>query len=221
MSGLNQCFLKDKKLTKSDTAALAGYDRSYNCIVGGADEAGRGPLAGPVVCACVVMPLDEDSIIHGVTDSKKLSQGARQRLYNEIILKAIQYKVAVVDNTIIDSINILEATKLGLCQAIDGLTAAADIILVDAISALDTPKTIKGIVKGDATSYNIAAASIIAKVTRDGIMEELDKQYDGYGLASHKGYPTRAHYTALSAKGITPVHRKSFLTKPNRYWKLQ
>jgi len=206
---------------KFDNSDLIAYDRLYRSAVAGADEAGRGPLAGPVVCAAVIMPLDEGDIINGITDSKQISEKTRELLYGQIIAKAIEYNVAIVDNRIIDLINILEATKQGLAQAINGLKTLIDIVLVDAIKTLDTPRKIEGIIKGDTKSYNIAAASIIAKVTRDRIMREYDKQYPDYGFASHKGYPTPPHYKAIAVKGLTSIHRRSFLVRDNKYLRVR
>jgi len=209
------------RVAKFDNSNLVAYDRLYNCTVCGADEAGRGPLAGPVVCAAVIMPLGDNYIIDGITDSKQLSEKTREQLYEEIITKATEYNVAVIDNKIIDIINILEATKQGLAQAINSLKSDTDIVLVDAIKKLDTTHQIEGIIKGDAKSYNIAAASIIAKVTRDRLMRDYDRQYPDYGFASHKGYPTVAHYKAIASHGISDIHRRSFLVRDNKYYKVQ
>jgi len=205
------------KTVKFDNKNLVTHDRSYNSTVAGADEAGRGPLAGPVVCAVVIMPLGEGDIIDGITDSKQINEMTREQLYEQIITTAIEYNVAIVDNKIIDLINILEATKRGLAQAINGLKTPTGIILVDAVKKLDTKRQIEGIIKGDAKSYNIAAASIVAKVTRDRIMREYDKQFSAYGFASHKGYPTQFHYKAIVSNGLTDIHRRSFLVRDNKY----
>ena len=177
----------------------------------GIDEAGRGPLAGPVVVGCVIMP--KDSFIEGVNDSKKVSENKREKLYEQITNEAIAWGVGIVDQEVIDEINILNATKKALTQSIASLKIKPEMILVDALKGIDTlgiPYT--SIIKGDATSYSIAAASIIAKVTRDRIMRQWDEVYPQYGFAKHKGYGTAEHYKAITENGICPLHRKSFLT---------
>ena len=180
-----------------------------NKLIGGIDEAGRGPLAGPVVVAGVIMPLGESDLIDGVNDSKKLSAKKRDKLYDEILAKAIDVQVAVVDNKTIDEINILNATKQGMLQCIEGFSDV-DCVLIDAVK-LDTSVRTLSIVHGDALSYSIAAASIVAKVTRDRMMEEFDKSYPRYGFAKHKGYGTAAHIAALKQYGPCPIHRRSFI----------
>lgn len=180
-----------------------------NKLIGGIDEAGRGPLAGPVVVAGVIMPLGESDLIDGVNDSKKLSAKKRDKLYDEILAKAIDVQVAVVDNKTIDEINILNATKQGMLQCIEGFSEV-DCVLIDAVK-LDTSVRTLSIVHGDALSYSIAAASIVAKVTRDRMMEEFDKSYPQYGFAKHKGYGTAAHIAALKQYGPCPIHRHSFI----------
>lgn len=180
-----------------------------NKLIGGIDEAGRGPLAGPVVVAGVIMPLGESVLIDGVNDSKKLSAKKRDKLYDEILAKAIDVQVAVVDNKTIDEINILNATKQGMLQSIEGFSEV-DCVLIDAVK-LDTSVRTLSIVHGDALSYSIAAASIVAKVTRDRMMEEFDKSYPQYGFAKHKGYGTAAHIAALKQYGPCPIHRRSFI----------
>lgn len=180
-----------------------------NKLIGGIDEAGRGPLAGPVVVAGVIMPLGESDLIDGVNDSKKLSAKKRDKLYDEILAKAIDVQVAVVDNKTIDEINILNATKQGMLQCIEGFSEV-DCVLIDAVK-LDTSVRTLSIVHGDALSYSIAAASIIAKVTRDRMMEDFDKSYPQYGFAKHKGYGTAAHIAALKQYGPCPIHRRSFI----------
>lgn len=180
-----------------------------NKLIGGIDEAGRGPLAGPVVVAGVIMPLGESDLIDGVNDSKKLSAKKRDKLYDEILAKAIDVQVAVVDNKTIDEINILNATKQGMLQCIEGFSEV-DCVLIDAVK-LDTSVSTLSIVHGDALSYSIAAASIVAKVTRDRMMEDFDKSYPQYGFAKHKGYGTAAHIAALKQYGPCPIHRRSFI----------
>jgi len=180
-----------------------------NKLIGGIDEAGRGPLAGPVVVAGVIMPLGKSDLIDGVNDSKKLSAKKRDKLYDEILAKAIDVQVAVVDNKTIDEINILNATKQGMLQCIEGFSEV-DCVLIDAVK-LDTSVRTLSIVHGDALSYSIAAASIVAKVTRDRMMEDFDKSYPQYGFAKHKGYGTAAHIAALKQYGPCPIHRRSFI----------
>lgn len=179
---------------------------NYIC---GIDEAGRGPLAGPVVVASVIMP--RDSMIEGVNDSKKVSEKKREELYDKIIEEAICYGVGIIDQNKIDEINILNATKLGLKTSIEELEIKPDLILVDALNKIDTLGIpYNSIIKGDAKCYSIAAASIIAKVTRDRIMREWDEVYPMYGFEKHKGYGTAAHIQAIKEYGLCPIHRKSF-----------
>lgn len=176
----------------------------------GIDEAGRGPLAGPVVVAAVIMP--EDSFLEGVNDSKKVSEKKREKLYDEITSTAIAWGVGIIDAKEIDEINILNATKKGLTTALSELTEKPDIILVDALTGIDTLGIpYKSIIKGDAKSYSIAAASIIAKVTRDRIMRQWEELYPEYGFERHKGYGTKAHIEVIKNKGICPIHRRTFV----------
>ena len=188
--------------------------------IAGIDEAGRGPLAGPVVVACVMMP--RNSMIEGVNDSKKVSEKKREMLYDIIIEEAIAYGVGIIPQEEIDRINILNATKEGLTIAIKEMEKnlkekelgfdKPDIILVDALTKIDTDHIpYKSIVKGDAKSYSIAAASIIAKVTRDRIMRQWDEVYPMYGFSKHKGYGTVAHIAAIKEYGLCPLHRRSFV----------
>lgn len=190
------------------------YENSYLSrgyrFIAGIDEAGRGPLAGPVCVASVIMPLDDNSIIEGINDSKKLSEKKRDALYNQIIDKAIAYHIELVDVETIDSINILNATKLGMMTCIDRLDVKPDVVLIDAVPINSDVETLS-IIKGDALSYSIACASILAKVTRDRLMVELDKEYPQYGFAKHKGYGTKAHIDALKAHGKCPHHRDTFI----------
>ena len=178
----------------------------------GIDEAGRGPLAGPVVIAGVVMP--QDSMIEGVNDSKKVSEKKREKLYDIILEEAINYSVAIIGQDVIDEINILNATKQGVTQVIDELDVKPDLILVDALEHINTRGIpYEPIIKGDAKCYNIAAASIIAKVTRDRIMREWDEIYPQYGFINHKGYGTAKHIAAIKEYGLCPIHRRSFTKK--------
>lgn len=177
-------------------------------LIAGIDEAGRGPLAGPVVVAGVVMPLDDP--IAGVNDSKKLSAAKRDKLYDSIVSKALQVQVAIVDHDIIDRDNILNATKSGMLQCINGFTDV-DCVLIDAVK-LNAPVQTLSIIHGDALSYSIAAASIVAKVTRDRLMVQYDAQYPQYGFARHKGYGTAEHIALLKQYGPCPIHRRTFIT---------
>ena len=184
-------------------------EQKGNFLIAGMDEVGRGPLAGPVCVACVIMPLDD--IIEGIDDSKKVSEKKRNELFNLIKEKAIACSIEMVDEQTIDSINILEATKLCMKNAVEKLTLKPDVVLVDAISKLDTNIPIRGIIKGDSLSYSIGCASILAKVTRDNLMVELSKEYPEYGFEKHKGYGTKMHIEALKKYGPCVYHRLSFL----------
>lgn len=178
-------------------------------LIAGMDEVGRGPLAGPVCVACVVMPLDD--IIEGIDDSKKVSEKKRKLLFEQIKEKAIAYSIEMVDEQTIDQINILQATKLCMKKAVENLGLKPDVVLVDAISSLDIDVPIRGIVKGDALSYSIGCASILAKVTRDEYMVKLAEEYPEYGFEKHKGYGTKVHIEALKEYGPCVYHRLSFL----------
>lgn len=180
----------------------------------GIDEAGRGPLAGPVVAGAVIFPKDVDILY--INDSKKLSAKRRDALYDEIIEKALAWGVGVVDNERIDAINIRRASFEAMRIALSNLSVEPDLILVDAFSIPEVETKQVAIVKGDAKSISIGAASIIAKVTRDRMMEEYDRKYPGYGFAQHKAYGTKAHYEALRQLGPSPIHRMTFL-KPEDY----
>ena len=175
----------------------------------GIDEAGRGPLAGPVVVASVIMPAN--SMIEGVNDSKKISEKKREKIYEQILEEAVSYGIAIIGQDEIDEINILNATKKGLTISLQELTEKPDLIVVDALSGIDTMGIpYESIIKGDAKCYSISAASILAKVTRDRIMREWDKVYPEYGFEKHKGYGTAAHIAAIREHGICPIHRISF-----------
>lgn len=195
------------KILKEHEEELRNKGFNYIC---GIDEAGRGPLAGPVVVASVIMP--KDSFIEGVNDSKKVSEKKREKLYDLIIQEAISYGVGIVGQDEIDEINILNATKKGLTMSLQELTQKPDLILVDALSHIDTLGIpYESIIKGDAKCYSISAASIIAKVTRDRIMREWDSVYPEYGFIAHKGYGTAAHIAKIKECGPCPLHRKSFI----------
>ena len=190
---------------------LMSYDLQYRqsgLVVAGMDEVGRGPLAGNVVTACVVMP--EDPVIPWIDDSKKLSESRREKVFEEIMKHALYVGVGEISPEEIDRINILEATKNAMRKAASEVPA--DIFLVDAVTKLGLKGKEIPIIKGDATSYSIAAASIVAKVIRDRQMIELDKLYPEYGFARNKGYGTKEHIDALKRIGPCPVHRRSFIT---------
>lgn len=187
------------------------YVRQGYCAICGADEVGRGPLAGPVVVAAVCMPLETDKLIDGVNDSKKLSPKRREQLYDVILRTADAYRIAEIAPEEIDSINILNATKKAMREAINALKDRCDLALTDALDPGAELRCVP-IVKGDAKSYNIAAASIVAKVYRDRLMDEYAKLYPQYGFERNKGYGTREHIDAIGAYGLCPIHRRSFVT---------
>lgn len=194
-----------RRLIQTETAC-----RKYGFrLIAGADEAGRGPLAGPVVAACVIMP--EGRYIMGVNDSKKLSESKREELYEKIIQIAVAYHTGIVWQDAIDDINILCATRLAFKYAIESMEVSPDYLYTDMIDKLDISLPWKPVVKGDEQIYSVAAASILAKVTRDRMMREYDKQYTEYGFAQHKGYGTPEHMEAIRKYGPTPLHRRSFL----------
>ena len=201
------------------SAPLYGYDADvraqYGCFAG-VDEAGRGPLCGPVcVAACI---LDPEHPVYGINDSKKLTEKRRDALYEEITKRALAYKIIFISPQEIDERNILWATMDGMAQAVAGLEITPDYVLIDGNRC--PPGLIQpaeAVVKGDANSASIAAASILAKVSRDRYMLELDKQYPQYQLARHKGYPTKLHYELIAQYGIQPFYRRSFLKKQG-YW---
>ena len=180
-------------------------------LICGLDEAGRGPLAGPVCAAAVILP--EHLQIPGLNDSKKLTDKKRRELFPVIQEQAIAYGIGLASESEIDEINILQATFLAMRRALDQLTVRPEIALIDGNRETDFGLPVKTVVKGDSLSANIAAASILAKVTRDNIMVELAQQYPEYGFEIHKGYGTKAHYEALRTYGPCPIHRKTFLKK--------
>lgn len=188
----------------------ACYASGYETVCG-VDEAGRGPLAGPVCAAAVILPKGLE--IAGLNDSKKISDKKRRELFDVITREAVAYAIALVDEKTIDEINILQATYRAMSQAVSGLRVNPDMVLIDGNRAPQLPMDSKTVVKGDSLSANIAAASILAKVTRDRLMEEMDVIYPQYGFAIHKGYGTKRHYEALREHGPCPLHRMSFLKK--------
>lgn len=200
-----------QRLTKLKEIEKDLYEKGFKNICG-IDEAGRGPLAGPVVVAGVIMP--RNSMIEWINDSKKVSEKKREKLYDFIIEEAISYSVAIIGHDVIDEINILNATKQGVTQVVEGLDIKPDLIVVDALTHINTKGIpYESIIKGDAKCYNIAAASILAKVTRDRIMREWDEIYPQYGFVNHKGYGTARHIEAIKEYGLCPIHRKSFTKK--------
>ena len=200
--------LEEKKKIENEL-----YQNGFD-FIGGADEVGRGPLAGPVVCAAVILP--KDCTIEGIDDSKKLSEKKREELYQKIIDEAVAYSIEFVFHDEIDEINILQATKKCMAKAINNLKVEPDMMLIDALTGLEINCPSKGIIHGDAVCYSIGAASIIAKVTRDKYMVDMDKIYPEYGFAKNKGYGTKEHMDALRNIGPCPIHRKSFIGFLNR-----
>ncbi len=201
-------------MNPEDKNGLFGYDsviRAEHGAVCGIDEAGRGPLAGDVYAAAVIF--DEGVVIEGLNDSKKLTEKKREQLFGEIIDKAKAYCIATASIAEIEDINILNAAMLAMKRAYEGLGMSADIILVDGNKTPSIDGNIRTVVKGDATSASIAAASILAKVARDRYMDELANLYPEYGFEKHKGYGTKAHYAAVDEHGLSPVHRPSFFKK--------
>ncbi|HAW16129.1 MAG TPA: ribonuclease HII [Clostridiales bacterium] len=195
---------------------LSTYEDNYRAsganLIAGIDEAGRGPLAGPVVAAACI--LDPDKPVLGLDDSKKLSEKKREELFLKIKESALAYAVVRVEAQRIDDINILNATKEAMRSCVEKLTKDGfkpDVLLIDAVKLEGVSMKIEPIIKGDAKSNSIAAASILAKVTRDHIMADYDKEYPGYGFAKHKGYGTKDHYAAIRELGISDIHRRSFL----------
>ena len=199
---------EEQRLIKLKEIDKEFFDMGMKYVCG-IDEAGRGPLAGPVVVASVILP--KDSMIEGINDSKKISESKREKLYDVILQETISYGIGIIYQEEIDEINILQATKKGLHEAVANMEIKPNVILVDALTGIDTLGIpYKSIIKGDAKSYSIGAASIIAKVTRDRIMREWDKIYPEYGFAGHKGYGTAKHIEAIKKYGLTPIHRKTF-----------
>lgn len=192
-------FNHDKDLLSQEIKTIAGID-----------EVGRGPLAGPVVTACVIMPYDE--MIDGVFDSKKVTKKNRERLYEEILNKAIAVSISSRDQDRIDEINILNATKECMVESFNSLKVRPDLLLVDAVKLNIAPREM-AIIKGDETSYAIACASIVAKVYRDRLMEEYSKTYPEYDFENNVGYGTKKHLLGIESHGVTPIHRMSFLKK--------
>ncbi len=217
--GVKQLVAKYRREEESMAAelkrldAMKVFERKYSGykLIAGIDEAGRGPLAGPVAAGAVILPKDCEILY--LNDSKKLSAAKREQLYNEIKEKAVAYGVGIISPERIDEINILQATYEAMRAAIKDMDCEPDMILADAVTIPRIPYKRVGIIKGDAISVSIAAASIIAKVTRDRIMADIDKIYPEYGFASHKGYGSKAHIEAIKKYGPSPVHRMTFIKK--------
>ena len=184
-------------------------------LIAGIDEAGRGPLAGPLVCACVIMP--KTDLIEGINDSKKLSPKKREEMFEQIVQTALAYSIIEIDEKTIDELNILNATKLGMKKALEALVVKPEIVFTDAVQ-IETDLPQKNIIHGDGLSYNIAAASILAKVHRDRLMQKLSLQYLQYQFAQHKGYGTKLHIEKLKEFGPCPLHRKSFLKNFQKFF---
>ena len=185
-------------------------DKGYR-LIAGLDEVGRGPLAGPVVTAAVILPPDSELVIPGVDDSKKLTAKRREALYEEITAQAIAWSIGIMDVDTIDRVNILQATRLAMEQSVGRLQPQPEVLIIDALELHGVTIPQMPLIHGDALSVSVAAASIVAKVTRDRMMEELDKIYPEYGFASNKGYGSAAHIAALKEHGPCPVHRRTFI----------
>ena len=205
---MKKIWNKEEKLQHENALFAQGYQ-----YIAGVDEVGRGPLAGPVVCAAVIMPLDDASIIEGIDDSKKLSEKKREQLAEEIKKRALTYTIVEVSEGKIDEINILEATKLGMKEAIETLSLQPNIVLTDGNMTIDIAHKQQSVIHGDALSYSIGAASIIAEVYRDHLMDEFAKIYPQYAFEKNKGYGTAAHINAIKEYGLCKIHRRTFTKK--------
>ncbi|MFA6308131.1 MAG: ribonuclease HII [Clostridia bacterium] len=217
MENLEKSLWNHQKISKSEKEQLklhemSSFEREAREMgfanIAGIDEVGRGPLAGPVVTACVILP--EDINILGIDDSKKLSAKKRERLFDEIQESAISIAIGIIDEKVIDEINILNATKTAMKSAVAKMSKTPDILLIDAVKLEDLEIKQISIEKGDTLSVSIAAASIIAKVTRDRMMDEMDSIYPEYGFIRNKGYGTKEHIEAIKMYGLCPIHRISF-----------
>lgn len=204
-------------MTNSKTMEKLNFDREFLGegvrYIAGVDEVGRGPLAGPVVAAAVILPLDESLLIEGVNDSKKLSAKKREELYDLISERAIAYSICEESEGTIDEINILQATRLCMKKCIEKLSVTADMVLTDGNMTLEIDPPQRSVIHGDALSYSIGAASILAKVYRDRLMDEHALQYPHYAFEKNKGYGTAAHIAAIREYGLCPIHRRTFTTK--------
>jgi len=199
---LDEDFRLEQMLRYEKELYKAGYQ-----TIAGIDEVGRGPLAGPVVAAAVILP--PGCKIKGLNDSKKIPKKKHQEIYQAVLDKALAVGIGLIDNEVIDQVNIYEATKLAMKEALSKLSLKPDYLLIDAMKLdIDIPQ--ESIIKGDANSLSIAAASIVAKVTRDKLMADYDKEYPGYDFAQNAGYGTKSHLQGLERNGVTPIHRKTF-----------
>ncbi len=213
--------MKDLANQKAKVLEKLEYEKAFISqgygLVAGVDEVGRGPLAGPVVCCSVIMPIGEDDLILGVDDSKKLSAKRREELATLIKEKAIAYSVYEIEPKVIDEINILEAVKTCMVKAVEGLKISPDALIVDGVDThlylgnVTNLKKVEYVVKGDFKSYTVGCASILAKVYRDNLMDKYDEIYPQYGFIKHKGYGTKMHIDAIKEFGPTPIHRRSFI----------
>ncbi len=194
---------KDPTLEYEKKYLLQGF-----CHIAGIDEAGRGPLAGPVVAVAAILPDDFENF--GIRDSKMLSEKKRDELFDRILASKVLYGIGIVNHKKIDQINIFQATQLAMKKAIEKLPCKPDVLLVDGMKLRFTDTPQEKIIKGDQKVLSIAVASVIAKVTRDRIMQKFDLKYPGYGLARHKGYPTKSHCEAINTKGLLPIHRLTY-----------
>ena len=205
--------MKETEIERLDNMLVfenEAYEKGFEFVCG-VDEAGRGPLCGPVVAAAVILP--KDAHIEGVNDSKKLSEKKREKLFDDIMENAIAVGIGMSDVEVIEKINILGATKEAMKEAISNLNIKPDYVLIDGNQDINIDIDRQTVVSGDARSESIAAASIIAKVTRDRMLKQYDEMYPEYGFAKHKGYGTKAHIEAIKEYGLTPIHRPSFCTK--------
>ena len=210
-----QAFLLNRIMSFLSTGSKTIYEKKAReqgfSLIAGVDEAGRGPLAGPVVAASVILP---DNIeIDGIDDSKKLSENRRNYLFPQICRQALSVGIGFIDHTTIDSVNILQATRLAMKHAISALSPRPDFLLIDALTLDDVDIPQQGIIKGDAKSISIGAASILAKVARDTYMERMCRKYPAYNFSKHKGYGTKAHIEAIRTHGLSPIHRQTFRPK--------
>ena len=201
--------MKEKEVFDMTEIENGLYPKGFK-LIAGVDEAGRGPLAGPVCAAAVILP--QGARIEGVNDSKKLTEKKREALFDIICNTAVAYAIEFVSPTVIDEINIRQATSLAMHNAVQNLDRKADYIIIDGNDGIPFDTPYEYIIKGDARSQTIAAASILAKVSRDRLMRELDREYPEYGFAKHKGYGTKAHMEAIQKYGVSEVHRKTFMT---------
>ncbi|WP_088808747.1 MULTISPECIES: ribonuclease HII [Listeria] len=203
---MEKAYLLQEKMREMQIFENEAYQKGFR-YVAGVDEVGRGPLAGPVVAAAVILP--DDFNVLGINDSKQLNEAKREAFFDEIKENAIAYHVGIVPHSIIDEVNIYEATKIAMNEALDGLAPAPDLTLIDAMPLKRSPDELS-IIKGDSKSISIAAASILAKVTRDRLMREYDERYPGYDFAHNMGYGTKKHLEGLASIGPCPIHRKTF-----------